>query len=54
MANPGYAAIKKWRKRHPSYSKDFMRERRQHFRKLYLKKEIAYEDIPKAYRYFVK
>jgi hypothetical protein len=52
-----YASVKKWRhknKKNAAYSKLFMQKRRKHFRKLYLAGEIAYADIPKAYRYFVE
>jgi hypothetical protein len=47
-----YESVKAWRKRHKKYNSEFMRERRAHFRRLFLSKKIAYADIPKSYRYF--
>ena len=31
---------------------EYIRDQRRKYRKLYLKKKIAYEDIPVSYRYF--
>jgi hypothetical protein len=50
-----YAYIKEWRqksKKNARYNTSYMRERRKHYRSLYVAGKIAYADIPKSYRYF--
>jgi hypothetical protein len=50
--DPVYKYITPWRRKNPAYTRDWMKERRRHFKRMYDEGRIAYADIPKAYRYF--
>lgn len=50
-----YDYIKKWRKKakNKKYAATYMKKRRAYYREAYLRGDVKYDDIPKAYRYFV-
>jgi hypothetical protein len=50
-----YEYVKKWRNKNAknrAHSKLYMRNQRRYYKERYNAGEIAYKDIPKAYRYF--
>ena len=50
-----YDYVKKWRSKKKNLKKsvDYMRRKRREYKEMYDAGKIAYEDIPKGYRYFV-
>jgi hypothetical protein len=42
-----------WRKKHPDYKKNWMRERIMYFKKEYLDGNLRYDDIPKSYQHVI-
>ena len=50
-----YLDVEKWRKSSPErarYNPEYMKFRRKYYKTLWLEGKIAYEDIPKSYRYW--
>ena len=52
MVSANYVYAKAWRDRHPGYNTSYMAKRRRMYSEMYLKGQIAYDDIPKSYRKF--
>lgn len=51
-----YEEVKSWRNKPKNrrYNPEYMRFKRRYYKTLWKEGKVAYEDVPKAYRYWVK
>ncbi len=54
MPHPRNAYMREYKKSRKAYYAAYMKMKRRYFAKEYRAGRIAYDDIPKSYRYFVR
>lgn len=52
VSYPNYIQVKDWRRRHPSYQREYMKQKRREWKEKYDSGEIDYQSVPVGYRCF--